>query len=179
MVQPFEAPSAPFNARDDNAQLALAGFQREALFTQAVAGPRDKPAGKPTDAQSVGDKPVDPRIDTLGELFANSLLDAGRLEMRSPTGEELFVSLFQQYDQNKEKGVQQLIDSINQHLGGEFKLSMQDDPELTKKWVDQANQSNTTPPDFVRLITMTDAQGRPRGDLLFLHGPASPNDQKI
>jgi hypothetical protein len=200
MVQHFDAPAAlNFTAQNDAEQAALARFRGESLLVPAVfkdpnsrnaqVGMESQPRRTSNDRAQTTDQPVQPpvkgdqlddkRLDVLGQLFANSLLDTGRLEMKSPAGEELFVELFQQYGKQKEAGMQKLLDAINKHLNGDFTLSMHDNPELTKMVTAEAQRQGKAPPDFVRLIEMTDSKGRHRGDLLFMHGASGPDRQKI
>jgi len=113
--------------------------------------------------------PESPNERTAAQYVANRLLDYGRLVHSSQTGLAMFEDLTVKYEESGVKGMQTFLDEVNKEMGGEFILSMHEDPDELKKIQERAAQNRIKPPDFLRRIHMEDSHGKDRGDMNFLY----------
>ena len=150
--------ASPQSAEQNQLIFTAANYSAEATIIEANVRPEQVKMGDQQEAER------------FGKAFADIMLNKGRLEMDSPEGQLLFLSLHQAYSEAGEKGVKQIVDAINKNMNGEFEMSIVNDPVLTERVNESFKSRGETPPEYIRRLDMKDSKGRDRGGMILLHG---------
>jgi hypothetical protein len=149
---------------------ALQGFQQE-LFQPgcySITQASDSKAEKPSD-KGVRQKKIDAALDDCGKAMADILKIRGRLDMVSLAGNVMFSLMDRVYAAQGKEGIHKLIDIINRNLSPNYKLTIDDGPEILK----ESQHNDTNQPsnlDYVAKVKMQNAKGEIEGTgVLFIN----------
>jgi hypothetical protein len=120
--------------------------------------------GKPTDGTAAGLPPE--ALDLAAKAIADALKKHG--EITDKFGEIIGRGLQGIYNFDGDKSIQELINKVNEDLAPQYKLKISEDPAVTKLADDIAKELGQQNPEYVRVITLVDAEGKEHGRILFV-----------
>jgi len=162
-----KAGAAPDQPSDSPpAKPTPAGADRPGSDRQIERGP-----SQPSDSSNHNPGPEQPQPELSKELdrAATVVVDLLKMtgEMDQTVGAILGRELEDAYDKGGDKGIQDLINSINQKLAPEYNLEISEDPAITKQAAEMEQKHGMNALEYVRMLTVRDADGKPHGRMMF------------